>query len=446
MAQGHLRRFFISTLGCRVNQYESAAMGYQLELDGFSPAASWQDADLCIVNTCAVTHSTEAQSRQIIRKILRETTHCTLIVTGCYAQTSPEEIRALSDRIFVLGNCQKDELSKWLATAFQKKTFSHVAISDISKQYVFSSPPCLLFRKRTRALLKIQDGCNSKCSYCIVPLARGPSRSLAPDEALIRMENLIGGGYREIVLTGIHLGAYGLDLSPQTTLASLLKRMVSSFRSSGVRIRLSSLEPNECTDEIISVVASGADIICPHIHISLQSGDDDILRAMHRPYTTEGFENLLEQILHSLPGVNIGLDVIAGFPKETDKQFEHTLALIKRHDIGYLHVFPFSSRRGTPAADFPGQISESVKKHRVHLLRSLGMQKKQSFICTQLGKEHRVLIERKRQNTEESFFGTTRNYISVRISADTAIRIGQEVKVKLAKICDGFAEGIIVSN
>lgn len=420
-------------------------MGRQLELDGFFPSASLHEADLCIVNTCAVTHSTEAQSRQIIRRILRENPQCRLIVTGCYAQTSPQEVRSLSDRVLVLGNIQKDELAKWLAKCFQKETFPDIVVSNISLQPVFTTPPCSLFRGRTRALLKIQDGCNSRCSYCIVPLARGPSRSLHPDNVLRRTEDLISAGYREIVLTGIHLGAYGLDLSPRTTLARLLASMLSSFGGTGVRIRLSSLEPNDCTDEIISVVASGAAIICPHVHIPLQSGDDDILRAMQRPYTAEGFENLIERVLRSIPDVNIGLDVIAGFPGETDRQFENTLALIGRHNIGYLHVFPFSRRRGTPAADLPDQVSEPVKKHRVHLLRTLGTQKRHAFISARLGKENRVLLERRRQDSEGGLLGTTRNYISVRVSG-TAACIGQEVKVKLSRVCDGFAEGTLVSN
>ncbi|MCX8043844.1 MAG: tRNA (N(6)-L-threonylcarbamoyladenosine(37)-C(2))-methylthiotransferase MtaB [Desulfobacterota bacterium] len=436
-------RFYIITLGCKANQYESAAIGLHLERQGYMPASSAREATICIVNTCAVTQTSEAQSRQLIRRMLRENRHGTVIVTGCYAQAAPDDIANLSEHIHVLGNVEKDEIAAWIARIDDSNVQIIRQVSDISRQSVFATPACSVFRARTRALLKIQDGCNSRCSYCIVPSVRGPSRSLPPEEVARRIEDLISAGYWEIILTGIHLGSYGLDLSPRFTLGELLRYIVPLCTSPPVRIRLSSVEPNELTDELMEVIAGNTHVICPHLHIPLQSGDDDMLRAMRRPYTAEGFEKIIERVAHEISDVNIGLDVIVGFPGETNRRFENTQALIRRHNIGYLHVFPFSRRQGTPAANFSDQIPAPVKKQRVQILRTLGAQKKQAFMTTQLGKEQFALIERSRQSHPGIFFGTTRNYIPVRV-ASTASCIGREVKVKITKVCNGVAEATIV--
>ena len=434
-------RYAILTLGCKTNQYESAAIAWQLEQHGYRIAAAAREADVCIINTCAVTHSTEAQSRQLIRHLLKENPRCRIIVTGCYAQTSPEAVAALSERIEVLGNIQKDELPAFLKQT-PKSSSLCIHVSDIAVHHFFTTPACPSFRNRTRALLKIQDGCNSTCSYCIVPSVRGPSRSLPLPLVLERLSELVNAGYKEIVLTGIHLGAYGRDLHPRVSLSLLLKKIEATYSPAPVRIRLSSLEPPECTDELIGIIAE-SHTLCPHLHIPLQSGDNALLKAMHRTYTADAFEALLERVLSAIPNVNIGLDVIAGLPGETDRQFENTLSLITRHAVGYLHVFPFSRRRGTPAASLPGQVPDSLKKERVRILRALGFQKRQDFWKAQCLHDHLALIENRHDNQTGKFKAVTRNYIPVQLSAPCSY-VGEEVRIKMVQPTDGYVEAVLL--
>ncbi len=437
----HRVRIAVTTLGCKVNQYESAALCALLEQNGCSIVALPASADICIVNTCAVTGSTEAQSRQLIRRILREHPGCQVIVTGCYAQTSPGAVTALSDRVHVLGNRDKDSIARYAA---------HIAaagarvnkISDISAEKIFTTPACASFRNRTRALLKIQDGCNGSCAYCIVPAARGPSRSLPIDAVQERLAAIIRSGYREIVLTGIHLGSYGLDLSPRTTISRLLDRLESDHAASSIRIRLSSIEPNEFSDELIGFLARSK-IICPHLHIPLQSGDAAILRAMRRPYTPESFNRLLAVLLDRIPEVNIGLDVLVGFPGETDPQFQNTLDLISRHAVGYAHVFPYSRRQGTAAAGFAHQVPEAVKKARVQAVRKLSADKKHGFFAAYRDQRLAVLIESRRDKKTGLLRGMTGNYIPVLV-AGPASMIGREVMVQINAVLEDALAGTML--
>lgn len=431
--------FHIITFGCRSNQYESAAMEEALVRAGWARAASMRNASLCIVNTCAVTHVTEAQCRQMIRRVARENTDGRIVVTGCFAQSAPESVRMLADGIIVLGNIEKDDFAARMGT-IRRRGCSCVVVSDISRHRICTTAPCGSFHGRTRALLKIQDGCDSRCAYCIVPSVRGPSRSLPQDEVLRRAERLVSAGFREIVLTGIHVGQYGLDLHPRTRLSDLLHKIAELCASARVRIRLSSLEPNECTADVISVIA-GSHCICPHVHIPLQSGDDDVLRAMRRPYTAAAVESLIEQLLREVPEVNIGLDIIAGFPGETERQFENTLALVARNVVGYAHVFPYSRRSGTPAAQLEGQIPDAVKKERAQVLRDAAAAKRQEFYCAQVGKVHDVLVERK-VHTNGALRGMTGNYIPVLFQGHSSL-VGQAAAVRITAAYEGYAGGVL---
>lgn len=431
----------VTTLGCKVNQYDSAALCALLKQDGYVIVPFPGPADICIVNTCAVTGGTEAQSRQVIRRILREYPGCQVVVTGCYAQTSPGDVCALSDRVHVIGNKDKDSITRYVASIARNGTRVN-AVTDIAGESLFTTAACTCFSGRTRALLKIQDGCNGRCSYCIVPAVRGPSRSLPIDEVRDRIAALIESGYREIVLTGIHLGSYGLDLSPRTTISRLLERLEADHAASSIRIRLSSIEPNEFTDNLIKFLAQSR-IVCPHLHIPLQSGDATILKAMRRPYTPQAFHTLLAGLLDAIPEVNIGLDVLVGFPGETEQQFQNTLAFMNRYAVGYAHVFPYSRRQGTAAACLANQVPDAVKKARVQEVRKLAAQKKYSFIAAYRDRRIAVLIENRRDKKTGLLKGMTRNYIPVLVAGPESL-IGQEVTVQITEVLHDSLAGTVL--
>jgi threonylcarbamoyladenosine tRNA methylthiotransferase MtaB len=332
----------ITTLGCKVNFFDSAAMGESLRGGGFEVLPFPASADIYIINSCTVTESTDAQSRQLIRRALRMNPDAPVIVTGCYAQHSADAIAAISDRLHILGNQEKGNILTYLRniTADSSRI---ICVSDIACAKNLSAPALPSTFNRTRAFLKIQDGCNAACSYCIVPRVRGSSRSIPLEDAVKNIIALSRSGFREIVLTGIHMGAYGLDLIPQKSLLDLLQHLAGDERLSSVRIRLSSIEPNEITDELIFFL-SRSEIVCSHLHIPLQSGDEVMLKSMNRNYTQVGFKNIIEKLVAAIPDLNIGVDVIAGFPGETEAHFENTLRSIQDLPVGYLHVFPYSRR------------------------------------------------------------------------------------------------------
>ncbi len=417
-----------ATLGCKVNQYDSGAMADALKQAGHSIAATASGADVCIINTCVVTERTEAQSRQLIRRVLREHPGCRVIVTGCYAQKSARELQALSERVSVIGNAEKKDIAACVSS-LQKTQASFTAVADISSEKIFSTTACTRLFDRTRAFLKIQDGCNSRCTYCIVPSVRGPSRSLEACEVRNRIIELKHAGYREIVLTGIHLGAFGLDARPRTSLADLLAKLEDDAALAGMRLRLSSIEPTEFTPELVEIIARSK-LLCPHFHIPLQSGDAGVLKKMGRHYSPTFFRELVLRLAEALPGLNIGIDVIAGFPGETDRAFDATAQLLRGLPAGYLHVFPYSRRSGTPAADFPGQVAEQVKKERALQLRQLSDEKRSTFYAAHAGAILPVLVENRRHKKTGLLRGISRNYIPVHFEGPSGLA-GKEVPVQI---------------
>ena len=429
---------FFATLGCKVNQYDSGAMADALRQAGHSIAATASGADVCIINTCVVTERTESQSRQLIRRVVREHPGCSVIVTGCYAQKAAQELQALSERVSVIGNTEKKDIAAFVSL-LQEKQPSFAAVSDISSEKIFTTPACTRLFDRTRAFLKIQDGCNSHCTYCIVPSVRGPSRSLPADGVKNRIRELKLAGYREIVLTGIHLGAFGLDARPRTSLADLLTSLENDGALNGLRLRLSSIEPTEFTPELIKVIACSKQI-CSHFHIPLQSGDAGVLKKMGRRYSPVFFRELVLHLTAAIPGLNIGIDVIAGFPGETDRAFENTAELLGGLPAGYLHVFPFSRRSGTPAADFPGHVPEQVKKERALRLRQISDQKRSSFYAAHDGAILPVLVENRRQKKTGLLRGISRNYIPVHFDGPSGLA-GQEVYVQIVVSDTGEPHG-----
>jgi len=428
----------ITTLGCKVNFFDSAAMGESLRGGGFEVLPFPASADIYIINTCTVTESTDAQSRQLIRRALRINPDAPVIVTGCYAQHSADAVAAISDRLHILGNREKGDILTYLrniTTGSQRI----VSVSDIAGVKNLSAPALPSSFNRTRAFLKIQDGCNAACSYCIVPRVRGSSRSIPLEDAVENITSLARSGFREIVLTGIHMGAYGLDLVPQKSLIDLLQHLAEVERLTNARIRLSSIEPNEITDELIDFL-SRSDMVCPHLHIPLQSGDEIILKSMNRSYAPAGFKYIIEKLASSIPGLNIGVDVIAGFPGETETHFQNTLRFIQDLPIGYLHVFPYSRRPGTPAALMPDHVPENIKKQRTAILREISLNKKKRLYASFLQKNLSVLVEGKRDRKTQRLKGFSRNYIPVLIEGPDEL-MGNEIKVRVVDVQEASVYG-----
>ena len=403
------RTFKIVTLGCKVNQYESAALKEALLASRCSEPSHDGRADLTIINTCIVTQNASNQSRQAIRKALRENPSGMTAAIGCYAQVYPEELADIKGIHLIAGNTVKDQLPEILSVS--KDTDNHSLLSEGFKtEMPFRYLPIKRFLDRTRAFLKIQDGCRSFCSYCIVPLARGPLRSLDSASVIRALNALSEEGYQEVVLTGIHLGKYGVGIEETIDLSGLL-RLIGK-EGFPCRVRLSSIEPNEIDPELIEMMAS-EDWLCRHFHIPLQSGDDGILKKMNRAYTSKEFARLIERIYESMPHAAIGVDIMAGFPGEDNRAFQNTFNLVRESPVSYLHVFPYSPRKGTPAANFAGQLDGSVIKDRAGKLRGLGRRKRKAFYGTCVGKSYSVLTEGWQSEAEKTIKGLSDNYLPV---------------------------------
>ncbi|MEE8210225.1 MAG: tRNA (N(6)-L-threonylcarbamoyladenosine(37)-C(2))-methylthiotransferase MtaB, partial [bacterium] len=344
-------RIAFTTLGCKLNQVETnlmreACRGSIMEVVPFEA-----EADVYVVNTCSVTGKTDRAARQLVRRAVAQNPQAAVVVTGCYAQLQPEAVAALPGVRLVLGNEEKHDLLHYLGTLDEDNgSPAHVAVGDIGRATEFRSAPVREFTGYTKAFVKIQTGCDFRCSFCSIWTARGPSRSEPPERVLDQMAELARSGVREMALTGVCIGSYGLDLSPPTTLVDLVRR------AEGVegleRLRITSIEPTELTDELLDTI-SASPLVCRHLHVPLQNGSDRILEAMNRNYRSEFYRGRIEAAAALMPGAGIGADVMVGFPGETDDDFEATMALIEGLPMTYLHVFSYSPRAGTPAAELP---------------------------------------------------------------------------------------------
>jgi threonylcarbamoyladenosine tRNA methylthiotransferase MtaB len=419
-----LIRVAISTLGCKVNQYESTGILEMLDESIYVSVPFNTKADCYIINTCTVTGRTDYQSRNLIRRAIRTNPDACIIVTGCYAQVAPHDLARIPGVTLIAGNAEKDHIPRLMERLV--KGAPQLLVSDICKAREFSGLNPLKFAGHTRAFLKIQDGCNSFCSYCIVPYARGPSRSLSQMDVLKEIETLARSDYREIVLTGIHLGVYGQDLVPPSNLYEIMKH-VDKNRLVG-RLRLSSIEITEISDDMMRLIAEGT-TLCKHLHIPLQSGDDMILSAMKRNYDSAFFKNRLQVIRQAIPDIALGLDVMVGFPGEGEKQFDNTLRLIAELPVAYLHVFPYSERPGTVASSLPGRVDENVKKRRGEILRELGREKRNAFARRFIGKKLGVLIEHKKDKDTGFMKGFSDNYIPVVIENGNSSLVNRVLNV-----------------
>ncbi len=423
------KSFKIVTLGCKVNQYESAYLKEALIHAGWRKTAYGEKNDVAIINTCIVTQRAAYQSRQAIRKAINENPNALVVAVGCYAQVFPDELSKIQGVGLIAGNTVKGQLPGFLlngAGSGQK----NAVLKGFEPGMPFEFLPIKGFPDRTRAYLKIQDGCESFCSYCIVPFARGPYRSLAPEKVLFMLESLARRDYKEVVLTGIHLGKYGVDLKGGINLKGLLG--VIGKQHFPVRIRLSSLEPNEIDTEVIEMAASEP-WLCPHFHIPLQSGDDVILRKMKRNYTAQQFARLVEAIYESSPLAAIGVDVMSGFPGESQVSHENTCSLLKDLPVSYLHVFPFSPRPGTAAAAFDDRVDTGIIKKRAAELRYLGQGKRAAFYRACLKKEFLVLAEGWHSEKKKMIKGMSDNYVRVAFPSLQNSK-GQLIPVRMERV------------
>jgi threonylcarbamoyladenosine tRNA methylthiotransferase MtaB len=417
------------TLGCKTNQTDAASLAAELAAQGHEIVSAKDEADAFVIHTCTVTHKTDYQARQAIRQVAAGNPEAQIVVTGCYAEVSPEAIREIGGVDYVVQAGERMRIPEILLLGKKQKN-ARVLFAEAGLAAPFIEERLPLFGDRTRAYLKVQDGCSSFCSYCIVPRARGRSRSLPLERAVAKAKELAFGGFREIVLTGIHLGTYGEDFTPSASLLDLLRALEAEVEIP--RIRLSSIEPGEFTPPLVEFL-SRSKKVCPHLHVPFQSGDDGILRRMNRSYSRSFFEELIFRLEKAIPDLAVGVDVIGGFPGEDERAFANTCDLISRLPIAYLHVFPFSRREGTPAAAFPDQIRGEVIKARCAALRELGDKKRMDFHRAHLGKRMRVLIESKRDRKTGLLKGFARNYIPV-FTEGTDTLMNREVEIEATEV------------
>jgi len=431
----------LSTLGCKVNQCDTAAIASDLQSANVALVPFNAFADAYIINTCSVTAFADFQARQLIRRALRLNPRARIIVTGCYAQTQAEALAQIEGVTYIVGNDQKQRIAKLIAGPAPDTP--RILAGDIFLEEQMLTCPASGPTGKTRAFFKIQDGCNAFCSYCIVPFARGKSRSLPLSGVVQGVRDFIFKDYQEIVLTGIHLGYYGHDLHPQTDLARMLEILLK--QNPRTRFRLSSIEPNEISDELLGLFGRYENL-CPHLHIPLQSGDDAILKMMKRRYDTAFFQTLMEKMARTVADIAIGMDVMVGFPGEGDAEFGHTLQLLADLPVAYLHVFPYSERPNTAALAIQPKVPEKVKKERAASLRELGAKKREAFSLRFVGKTLPVLVEQTRDKKTGLAKGFSHNYLPVILDKHTASLVNTVVRVRTEHYREGKLTGRVVDG
>ena len=376
-----MQRFYVKTFGCRASQADGAALEAALAAKGLSQTSGAGSADLVVLNTCTVTATADDELRQTVRRIHRESPDARILVTGCYAQRAPQEIAALPGVWLVAGNSHKTQIPDLVSTA--APYHGQVEVGDIFAQHHFlSSPVEDALGDRTRPNLKIQDGCNNRCSFCIIPFVRGRSRS-SPADSVIEQVRRLAAKYKEVVLSGINLGRWGRDLDYKLRLVHLVRRLLNETPIE--RLRLSSVEPMDFSDELLALMAESPRI-ADHVHAPLQSGSDRVLRRMHRKYRPRHYADRIAKARALMPDCAVGADVMTGFPGETEEEFEESRAFIENLPFTYLHVFTYSERPGTPAAEAASQVPMEVRKRRTHVLRELSARKSREFRQAMVGR------------------------------------------------------------
>ncbi|MGI6332305.1 MAG: tRNA (N(6)-L-threonylcarbamoyladenosine(37)-C(2))-methylthiotransferase MtaB [Zhaonellaceae bacterium] len=431
-------RIALHSLGCKVNQNEAEAMLHMFRQAGYREVDFNQKADVYLIHTCTVTHLGDRKSRQMIRRAIKQNPAAIIIVSGCYAQMAPDEILEIPGVDLVVGTQDRNRILELVEQVKESRKPIN-AVRDVLHTKEFEELE-LEHTDRARAFLKIQEGCQQFCTYCIIPFARGPVRSRDPEKTLREVEKLVENGYKEIVLTGIHTGAYGQDL-PQGYDLNWLVSQIAQVPGLA-RLRISSLDPNEFTPDFIDTI-SNHPVICPHFHISLQSGDDDILERMRRSYTTEEYRQLVKKLRLEIPQVAITTDVMVGFPGETAEQHRNSMAFVEEMEFAGLHVFKYSPRIGTKAARFDNQVPPEVKEERSKEMIALGRRLKEKFAQSFLGQKLDVLVE---QQTKDGLWeGHTPNYLKVCFEAPQDDLRGKILPVKLIEYAGDFILGEVKS-
>jgi threonylcarbamoyladenosine tRNA methylthiotransferase MtaB len=418
------------TLGCKVNFYETEAIWNLFKNKGYTQVDFEEEADVYVINTCTVTNTGDKKSRQVIRRAIRRNPDAVIAVTGCYAQTSPAEVMAIPGVDVVVGTQGREKLLDYVEE-YQKSRQPINAVRNIMKTREFEDVSVPQFAEKTRAFLKIQEGCNNFCTFCIIPWARGLSRSRNPESVLEQARQLVANGYKEIVLTGIHTGGYGEDLEDY----SLAKLLWDLDKVDGLhRIRISSIEASQITDEVIEVLDS-SDKMCRHLHVPLQAGDDSVLKRMKRKYTTAEYRETIMKLREALPNLAVTTDVIVGFPGETDEMFENGFNFIRDLGFAELHVFPYSKRTGTPAARMEDQVPEEVKRDRVAQLIELNDVLKVEYANRFVGEVLEVIPEGVYDKDPNSglISGYSDNYLNIAFPG-TEDMLGKIIKVRLDQV------------
>ena len=418
------------TQGCKLNFAESSSLGASLELEGFRRVNFSEPADVYVINSCSVTESADKKCRKAIRSALRRSPEAFVAVTGCYAQLQPDEIASIPGVDLVLGAGEKFNLSVYLDDLLkrEKGEVHSCGIDSIDRFF-----PAFSTSERTRTFLKVQDGCDYTCSYCTIPMARGKSRSATVEKTMENARKLIDTGAKEIVLSGVNIGDFGVQHNE-----SFLELLRALDTVGAERIRISSIEPNLLTNEIIDFIAQSGSFV-PHLHLPLQSGADPVLKRMRRRYSTSNYLSRVEQVKKTIPDCCIGVDVIVGFPGETNGEFQETFDLLMMADISYLHVFSYSERPGTNARLLGREISPKMKSERSRKLHLLSAQKRRSFYQSAIGEVRPILVEYGETETAEGF---TDNYIRVSVNGPEEL-VGTIQNVQLTSMEDGLVRGIL---
>lgn len=425
------------TLGCKVNHYETEAIWQLFKENDYERVEFETNADVFIINTCTVTNTGDKKSRQVIRRAIRKNPDAVVCVTGCYAQTSPAEIMAIPGVDIVVGTQDRHKLLAYIEEYKQSRQPIN-GVGNIMKNRKYEELEVPYFTDRTRASLKIQEGCNNFCTFCIIPWARGLMRSRDPEQVVSQATTLVNSGYKEIVLTGIHTGGYGEDLKDYN-LAQLLRDLEQVENLE--RIRISSIEASQLTDEVIDVIDKSTKVV-RHLHIPLQSGSDTVLKRMRRKYTMAHFSERLQKLHKALPGLAVTSDVIVGFPGETEEEFQETYDFIVKHQFSELHVFPYSMRTGTPAARMTDQVDEDVKNERVHRLIELSNQLAKDY-ASKFDQTVLEVIPEESGSSEGKLIGYADNYMKIEFDGDETL-IGEIVKVKVMRPGYPINEGKLV--
>lgn len=429
------------TLGCKLNQAETAMIIQDFEARGYRVVSQDEPADVGVINTCTVTGRSASKCRQAIRKLKKQNSAMTLIITGCYPQVDPEEVATLGGVDYVLGVEEKLKLFDFF-TGPGKQAKPQIAVGPVRNIKTADEHDVGVSPEQTRAFLKIQNGCDRRCAYCIVPIARGPSRSTTANFVIQQARSLVEKGYKEIVLTGVHVGDYGKDLNPNRD--SLLPELLESIIQlpGPFRLRFSSTDPSDLTEKLIQTVAKHPQI-CRHFHIPIQSGNDEILNAMNRKYTTGEVANAILMIQDVLGVVGIGADVIVGFPGESESLFESTYEFIRQQPFSYLHVFPFSERPGTVAATMEPKVPPKARALRAKRLRELGFNKKQAWLSQWVGQTVEVLMES--TPVKGKMGGFTSEYARVEVPFEAKLS-NQFVPIAIEQNVNGTLHGKVLAG